>query len=180
MNAHGGRRTIDDVGHEARDAKDAFLIGLVLPQFYQRCVVAWLNILEEFLDSPAFSEIGVGAAVLDPANVARPGLKALQVRFANSIKLSVQRGRIEILQMDLGDIVIEWHLGSPVMDKDGKLKIVGKEVKEAIGRSPDTGDTFIMRMYFEPLKDATGGTYEQSVSAINRRHVSRKIQQRGV
>jgi hypothetical protein len=35
------------------------------------------------------------------------------------------------------------------MDKDGKLKIVGKdEVKEAIGRSP-AGDTFIMRMYFE-------------------------------
>ena len=56
------------------------------------------------------------------------------------------------------------------MDKDGKLKIVGKdEVREAIGRSPDTADTFIVRMYFELLKDATGGTYEQSVSAINRR-----------
>jgi hypothetical protein len=67
------------------------------------------------------------------------------------------------------------------MDKDGKLKIVGKdEVREAIGRSPDTGDTFIMRMYSELLKDATGGTYEQSVSSINRRHVSRTIQQRGV
>jgi phage terminase large subunit len=67
------------------------------------------------------------------------------------------------------------------MDRDGKLKIVGKDaVKEAIGRSPDTGDAFIMRMYFELLKDATGGTYEQSVSSINRRHVSRTIQQRGV
>jgi hypothetical protein len=56
------------------------------------------------------------------------------------------------------------------MDKDGKLKIVGKdEVREGIGRSPDTGNTFIMRMYFELLKDASGGTYEQSVSAINRR-----------
>jgi hypothetical protein len=67
------------------------------------------------------------------------------------------------------------------MDKDGKLKIVGKdEVREAIGRSPDTGDTFIMRMYFELMKDAVGGTYEQSVSAINHRHVRRGIQQRGV
>jgi phage terminase large subunit len=66
------------------------------------------------------------------------------------------------------------------MDKDGKLKIVGKdEVKEAIGRSPDTGDTFIMRMYFELLKDATAGTYEQSVSAINRRVARRAIVQRG-
>jgi hypothetical protein len=63
------------------------------------------------------------------------------------------------------------------MDKDGKLKIIGEdEVKEALGRSPDTGDTFIMRMYFELLKDATGGTYDQSVSAINRRGVfPRKI-----
>jgi phage terminase large subunit len=68
------------------------------------------------------------------------------------------------------------------MEKDGKLKIVGKdEVREALGRSPDTGDTFIMRMYFELLKDATGGTYEQSVSAIHRRGViPRKIAPRGV
>ncbi len=37
-----------------------------------------------------------------------------------------------------------------------------------------------MRMYFELLKDATGGTYEQSVSAINRRGIVRKFEQRGV
>jgi hypothetical protein len=66
------------------------------------------------------------------------------------------------------------------MDKDGKLKIVGKdEVRKAIGRSPDTGDTFIMRMWFELMKGATGGTYEQSVSAINRRGITRKVVQRG-
>jgi phage terminase large subunit len=35
-------------------------------------------------------------------------------------------------------------------DKDGKLKIVGKDdVKERIGRSPDFGDTLMMRMFFE-------------------------------
>lgn len=35
-------------------------------------------------------------------------------------------------------------------DKDGKLKIISKEeIKENIGRSPDVGDTFIMRMYFD-------------------------------
>jgi hypothetical protein len=45
------------------------------------------------------------------------------------------------------------------MDQDGKLKIIPwDEVKEALGRSPDTGDTFIMRMYFELLKDAAGQT----------------------
>lgn len=35
-------------------------------------------------------------------------------------------------------------------DKEGKLKIISKdEIKEAIGRSPDILDNFIMRMYFE-------------------------------
>jgi hypothetical protein len=38
-------------------------------------------------------------------------------------------------------------------DKDGKRKIEPKdEVKKAIGRSPDNGDCFIMRMYFELAK----------------------------
>lgn len=35
-------------------------------------------------------------------------------------------------------------------DRDGKLKIVKKEeVRQALGRSPDVGDTFIMRSYFD-------------------------------
>lgn len=47
-------------------------------------------------------------------------------------------------------------------DKDGKLRILPKEkIKEAIGRSPDWLDVFIMRMYFEisnrqPLTRAIG------------------------
>ncbi len=36
------------------------------------------------------------------------------------------------------------------LDKDGKLKIIGKdEVKERIGRSPDFSDMLMMRMFFE-------------------------------
>jgi hypothetical protein len=42
-------------------------------------------------------------------------------------------------------------------DKDGKLKILGKdEVKERLGRSPDFGDALMMRMFFE-LKPAGSG-----------------------
>jgi len=41
-------------------------------------------------------------------------------------------------------------------DSDGKRGIVSKDkVKEVLGRSPDDGDTYIMRMYFEVVK--TGG-----------------------
>jgi len=40
------------------------------------------------------------------------------------------------------------------IDKEGKKKIDTKEdIKEALGRSPDVGDTFIMRMYAELKKD---------------------------
>lgn len=69
-------------------------------------------------------------------------------------------------------------------DKDGKLKIIGKdEVREALGRSPDTGDTFIMRMYFELLKDATSNQnqpYDRSVRDMNRRNLTGRSQSRGV
>jgi hypothetical protein len=45
------------------------------------------------------------------------------------------------------------------MDKDGKLKIVPKdEVREALGCSPDVGDSFLMRMCFELVRDAAGQT----------------------
>lgn len=47
------------------------------------------------------------------------------------------------------------------IDKQGKKGIVPKEkVKELLGRSPDDGDTYIMRMYFE-LK-ATGPSFVSS------------------
>lgn len=42
------------------------------------------------------------------------------------------------------------HMKRKDADKDGKLKIVGKEeVKESLGRSPDFGDALMMRMFFE-------------------------------
>ena len=55
----------------------------------------------------------------------------------------------------------------------------------ALGRSPDTGDTFIMRMYFELLRDAAGQTnqpYDRSVRDLNLhgRGFGRKFNQRVV
>jgi hypothetical protein len=67
------------------------------------------------------------------------------------------------------------------MEKDGKLKIVGKdEVREALGRSPDVSDTFLMRMYFELLKDLTTGTHERATANMRRGQIQRKVVPRGV
>lgn len=58
---------------------------------------------------------------------------------------------IEMIHQELG------MLKTYDADKDGKLRILPKEkIKEHIGRSPDWLDIFIMRMYFEVVKQSTG------------------------
>lgn len=58
------------------------------------------------------------------------------------------------------------------VDKDGKLKIIGKdEVKEIIGRSPDYADCLLMRMYFELKKPITNFT-PQNVGGIKQYYPS--------
>lgn len=51
-------------------------------------------------------------------------------------------------------------------DKDGRLKIVRKdEMKQALGRSPDFADTFIMRAYFDlRLKDVALSWQSQTIT----------------
>lgn len=51
-------------------------------------------------------------------------------------------------------------------DKDGKLKIVRKEeMKQALGRSPDFADTFIMRAYFDlRLRDVKTAWMSQTIT----------------
>lgn len=72
----------------------------------------------------------------------------------------------ELLIEDLGMI------RSKDIDKGGKLKLMPKdEVKEHLGRSPDIGDTFIMRMFFE-LKPKSG--IAQSEVARRRHLIQRR------
>lgn len=54
------------------------------------------------------------------------------------------------------DIIISEleQIKSKDADKDGKLKIIGKdEIKEALGHSPDYADNMMMRMWFEIKKE---------------------------
>ncbi len=53
---------------------------------------------------------------------------------------------------------LEW-VKSRDADKDGKLKILGKDkVKDSIGRSPDYSDMMMLRMYIELIAKMRGGT----------------------
>ena len=67
--------------------------------------------------------------------------------YVNSHKIAVKNVSEDVKQMIREDL--SW-LKRKNGDKDGKLEIMSKdEIKEAIGRSPDIGDTLMMRMYFE-------------------------------
>lgn len=49
-------------------------------------------------------------------------------------------------------------------DKDGKLKILPKEeIKKAIGRSPDFRDVFMMRKYFDYIRQTSTGIRKNSL-----------------
>lgn len=67
--------------------------------------------------------------------------------YVNNHKIAVKNVGEDIKQLIREDL--SW-LKRKNPDKDGKLEIISKEeIKENTGRSPDIGDTLMMRMYFE-------------------------------
>lgn len=88
-------------------------------------------------------------------NPKRPNFRNLKAQCAylladyiNGRKISAA-GRSEGLQAQIVE-ELEQVRAKIVETRDAPLELVSKdEVREAIGRSPDLGDTFIMRMWFE-------------------------------
>lgn len=67
--------------------------------------------------------------------------------YVNNHKIAIKNVGDDIKQMIREDLA--W-IKRKNADKDGKLEIMSKdEIKESLGRSPDIGDTLMMRMYFE-------------------------------
>lgn len=70
----------------------------------------------------------------------------------------INEHKLAVKVLDYRDIIVEEVtalLRNKAPDSDGKLQLIPKEeVKEQLGRSPDIGDTLLMRMWFELKKDA--------------------------
>jgi len=67
--------------------------------------------------------------------------------YINSHKIAVKNIGEEVRESIRQDL--SW-IKTKNADKDGRLEILTKpEIKEQLGRSPDIGDTLMMRMYFE-------------------------------
>ncbi|RME52494.1 phage portal protein, partial [Candidatus Woesearchaeota archaeon] len=72
--------------------------------------------------------------------------------YINQEKISVYKEIPEHIKEGLITDIEQYQMKDP--DKDGKLAILTKDaIKQNIGRSPDYGDAFMMRMFFELTQD---------------------------
>ena len=92
---------------------------------------------------------------------AQCGFKLAELIEHHKIAVTAEGNERETISEELSAI-----LRQKDADKEGKLKLIpkggdtqGKDVKTLIGRSPDVGDTFLMRMYFELVRDQSGRDY---------------------
>ena len=83
----------------------------------------------------------------------------LRAQCFNTLSDLVKKGdiRIQTEDSDIKEKIIEEleQIKAKDVDKDGKIKVIGKDViKEHLGRSPDFADSLMMRMYYEIEKPA--------------------------
>lgn len=78
-------------------------------------------------------------------------------RLSNEGKIRVENISVEDKELLIGELE---QVKQKDVDKDGKIRLVGKEmVKEVLGRSPDISDSLMMRMYFEIQPDLALESY---------------------
>ena len=99
--------------------------------------------------------------------VPKTNFKNLKAQCGWKLAEVINEHKIAIRVPEYRDIIIE-ELTSILRDKEvdneGKKQLRSKEdVKKEIGRSPDIGDTLLMRMWFELKKEALDENPERAV-----------------
>jgi hypothetical protein len=173
-------RTKQDTAQTCRDIRD-FTIAEGIP--YSRVLVDELNMGAGVVDHlPGVKGFNSASAALPTRTAIRK-----QVSFQTDIKGNniisqfsnlrsqcvyklaelIEKHKISCTKASDYDEIVEditAHKQKDPDKEDRKLSVTPKdEIKENIGRSPDVGDTFIMRMWFELMSDAaTSATLPQS------------------
>jgi len=107
---------------------------------------------------PTASEIREKVSKVQHSFVPKANFKNLKSQCGWKLAELINERRIAFKVPDMRDTVIEELtalLRNKDPDSDGKMQLRPKDkVKQEIGRSPDVGDTLIMRMWFELRKEA--------------------------
>jgi len=108
---------------------------------------------------PTATEIRDRVAKIESHLIPRRNFANLKAQCAFKLAELINEHKIAFKVPEIRDTIIEELtalLRQKNIDSDGKLQIKPKdEVKEALGRSPDIGDTLIYRMWFELQKNAS-------------------------
>lgn len=102
---------------------------------------------------------GIGYHRLPYELIPRPNFSNLKTQCAFKLAELINEHQVAFKTPEEREVIIEELsalLKQKDPDKDGKRQLVPKEdVKQEIGKSPDLGDTLIMRMLFELRKNAS-------------------------
>ena len=113
---------------------------------------------------PTFNEIRLKQKQVKNSLIPKTNFKNLKSQCGFKLAELINEHKISILPQDYRDEIITdltAILREKNQDSDGKRELRSKEdVKIEIGRSPDVGDTILMRMYFELMKDQQGNNDE--------------------
>lgn len=105
---------------------------------------------------PSSNEIRMKQAQVNNSLIPKPNFANLKAQCAFKLAEMINERKVSCKASELRDEVISdltALLRNKDVDSDGKLAIKSKkDIKEEIGRSPDIGDTFIFRMFFELKK----------------------------
>ncbi len=116
---------------------------------------------------PTASEIRSRASQLKHDFVPKTNFKNLKAQCGWKLAEMINEHKIAIRLSEYRDIIIEELtaiLRDKEMDSEGKKQLRSKEdVKQEIGRSPDIGDTLLMRMWFELKKEALDENPERAM-----------------
>jgi hypothetical protein len=107
---------------------------------------------------------------LDPEGE-RPNFLNLKSQCGFYLANKINNHEVSATDKDDRDIIIEDLTALLVekdIDKEGKQQLRPKDdVKDDLGRSPDYGDTFIMRAWFDLFREATADDEEEKERVSN-------------
>lgn len=122
---------------------------------------------------PTLTEISSRIKYIDDF-APKTNFKNLKTQCAFKLASLINEHKVSFVVPEYRDLILEELsalLRHKDADKDGKLQIKPKdEVKIALGRSPDIGDSIIFRMWFELKKDAYG---QENIQPVIEKQVRR-------
>lgn len=128
---------------------------------------------------PTQNEIRMKLHKVDSSLIPKPNFANLKAQCAYKLAEYINERKVACKVVELRDEIISdlsALLRNKDVDSDGKLAIKSKkDIKQEIGRSPDIGDTFIFRMWFELKKNLQQDEHREVTINLQRNQFAKNV-----